>query len=246
METNTERKRLVLSRRLQTLVNLVTPGNRVVDVGCDHGFLDIQLVQSGISPSVIAMDVRKGPLAAAKTHIAEYKLQDYIETRLSDGLAAYNAGEADTLVCAGMGGPLMMRILQESSEKVRCLKELILQPQSELKDFRRFLREEGYQLLEEHILWEEEKYYFLFRVVPGTPHTESEQDLQELYDQYGEMLLQKRDPLLQQYLRKSLCTTEQIIERLSGNRNERGQKRLGELKQERQMLERALCFYERP
>ncbi|HBA47385.1 MAG TPA: SAM-dependent methyltransferase, partial [Lachnospiraceae bacterium] len=101
----------ILSERLQMLADMVTPGNRLVDVGCDHGYLSISLVGAGICPGAIAMDVREGPLAAAKVHIAETGLEDYIEVRLSDGLAECWPGEADTLVCAGMGGRLMERIL---------------------------------------------------------------------------------------------------------------------------------------
>ncbi|MBR1931932.1 MAG: SAM-dependent methyltransferase [Lachnospiraceae bacterium] len=248
-ERTTEKSKLVLSRRLQALVDMVTPGNRVVDVGCDHGFVAIQLVQQGSSPTVIAMDVRKGPLSRAQEHIKEWQLQDYIETRLSDGLAAYHAGEAETMVCAGMGGPLMMRILQEGARKVATMQELILQPQSELPDFRRFLREEGYRILEENILWEEEKYYFLFRVAPGALQDDSvfnaqgSDDDRKLYDKYGQLLLQRRDPILRQYLQKSLKTTEQIIGGLSENQTKRGQERLMELVQEKEDLQRALLFY---
>ena len=58
-----------MSERLQMLAEMVTPGYRVADIGCDHGFLSIYLVQKGISPHVLAMDVRKGPLAAATEHV---------------------------------------------------------------------------------------------------------------------------------------------------------------------------------
>ena len=155
---------VVLSKRLQALCSMVTPGMRVVDVGCDHGFVSISLVQRGISPGVLAMDVRKGPLSRAQEHIEEYGYTEYIETRLSDGLQEYREGEADCLICAGMGGRLMMRILTESREKAYQLQELILQPQSELPVFRKFLRAEGYRLLDENILCEDGKYYFMMKV----------------------------------------------------------------------------------
>lgn len=160
-------RRVVLSKRLQMLADMVTAGSRVADVGCDHGFLSIWLVQAGVSPGVLAMDVRKGPLAAAREHIEEYGLGDYIETRLSDGLKGCEAGEADTLVCAGMGGRLMERILTESMEKVKGLKELILQPQSELWEFRVFLRREGFKVLQEEAVCEDGKFYFAMKAVPG-------------------------------------------------------------------------------
>mgnify|MGYP003307991978 CR=1 FL=1 len=89
------KREVVLSERLRSLADLVTCGNRVCDVGCDHGFLSIFLVQKKISPSVIAMDVRSGPLSRCEEHVREHELEAYIETRLSDGLDQLKIGEAD-------------------------------------------------------------------------------------------------------------------------------------------------------
>ena len=94
----------------------MTRGNRLVDVGCDHGYLPVSLYLDGKIPGAIAMDVRKGPLSRAQEHISQYGLDAYIETRLSDGLEALKPGEGDTLVIAGMGGPLMERILTDGAE----------------------------------------------------------------------------------------------------------------------------------
>ena len=165
-----------LSARLQALADLVTQGMAVADVGCDHGFLDIYLVQSGKSPSALAMDVRTGPLAAAAEHIREYGLEDRIATRLSDGLEKYLIGEAGTLVCAGMGGPLMQRILTAYPEKTDSFEEMILQPQSEIREFRVFLRENGYRIIAEKILIEDGKYYFPMKVVRGLSRLEAAVD----------------------------------------------------------------------
>ena len=133
---------------------MVTPGSRVCDVGCDHGFVSIYLIEQKVSPYVLAMDVREGPLGAARRHVAERELDAFIETRLSDGLHNYKAGEADSLVCAGMGGRMMMRILGEDREKTDSFRELILQPQSELEQFRIWLREHGYGITDEKMVEE--------------------------------------------------------------------------------------------
>ena len=107
------RKEVELSDRMQAIANLITPGNVVCDVGCDHGFLSIYLVQNKISPKVIAMDVRSGPLSRCAEHVAQYGLDQYITMRLSDGLERLQPGEAETMVCAGMGGRLMQKILTQ-------------------------------------------------------------------------------------------------------------------------------------
>ena len=158
---------MALSGRLRMLADMVTPGSRLVDVGCDHGFLSIYLVQEGACPTALAMDVREGPLAAAKRHVEAYGLGEYITLRLSDGLGAYRAGEAEALVCAGIGGRLMERILREGMDLAWGMREVILQPQSEIPQFRAFLREAGFGIVQEDAIREDGKYYFAMKARPG-------------------------------------------------------------------------------
>lgn len=156
---------VALSKRLRAVVSMVTQGSRVCDVGCDHGFVSICLAEQKISPYVLAMDVREGPLGAARQHVAERGLGALIETRLSDGLHKYAVGEADSLICAGMGGSLMMRILGDERAKTESFQELILQPQSEVEQFRVWLRHQGYRITDEKMVEEDGKFYPMMRVV---------------------------------------------------------------------------------
>ena len=112
---DTTEKTVKLSARLAAVAALVEPGSRVADVGTDHGYIPIYLVQTGIADRAIAMDVRSGPLERARAHVDRLPpgCRERIETRLSDGLKALSPGEADTVVIAGMGGELMIRILDE-------------------------------------------------------------------------------------------------------------------------------------
>ena len=160
-----EKNKVNLSLRLATIASLVTPGSRLVDVGCDHGFLSIWLVQQGIVPSAIASDVRPGPLSRAVEHVREMGLESRIETRLSDGLKAIEPGEGDTLVIAGMGGPLMERLLSESKTTRDSFKEFILQPQSDIPHFRRYLLDEGLTIIDERIVEEDGKFYPMMKAV---------------------------------------------------------------------------------
>ncbi|MCR5100500.1 MAG: class I SAM-dependent methyltransferase [Butyrivibrio sp.] len=164
---NNENKLPQLSKRLQTVADMVTLNFRVADIGTDHGFVPIYLYSKGISPHVIAMDVRSGPLERARTHIEEYGLKEYIECRLSDGMEKLEKGEADAITCAGMGGPLMQRIIEEGNPQSLGIKEMVLQPQSDLLEFRKYLDDKGYLLLEETIIFEEGKYYFPMKVRTG-------------------------------------------------------------------------------
>ena len=139
---------VTLSKRLETVISMVSSGYRVCDVGCDHGYVCIALVQRGISPFALAMDVNKGPLERAKEHIEFFGLSAEINIRLSDGLREYMPGEADSLIIAGMGGRLMVNILNENINNTRDFKELILSPQSEIPEVRMFLSEQGFMIVD--------------------------------------------------------------------------------------------------
>lgn len=243
-------ERVVLSARMQALTEMVTAGNRVCDVGCDHGWVSVYLAQQGISSRVLAMDVRQGPLSRAQEHIRQYGLEAYIETRLSDGVAALGAGEADTVICAGMGGRLMQRILEEGREKLLPVGELILQPQSEIAAFRAYLRGEGYVTLAENMIYEDGKYYPMMKVTAAVQrpdaHTEKDPERQAAEDCFGELLLARRHPVLRHYLLHAEENNGRILEQLRRNAADgraRTAGRIRELERERRLIHLALGEY---
>lgn len=243
-----------LSKRLLALTKLVTPGNTVADVGCDHGFVSIYLVKNQISPKVIAMDINIGPLNRAKEHIAEQGLGTYIETRLSDGIDALACGEADTMICAGMGGRLILHILQSHPEKITLMKEFVLQPQSEIWMVRSFLRKNGFQILREDMVKEDGKYYPMMQVrVPedikekfGAWKGEQRElwmiaHMKQLQDKFGPCLMDELHPVLKQYLEKERQKYQEIIFNLKLTNEE--SPRIMELQQELQDVEEVLELY---
>ncbi|NLL77535.1 MAG: SAM-dependent methyltransferase [Clostridiales bacterium] len=225
MSADRSLKEVVLSDRMSAVAHMVTKGNAVCDVGCDHGFISIYLVKTGICPKAIAMDVRKGPLEAARKHVEDYALTDYIETRLSDGVTSLLPGEADTLICAGMGGKLMKRILEEGREKVRSMKEFILQPQSELQGMREYLREQGYLITDENMILEDGKYYSVIKVQPTTGDIGQEElpvVSRQVDDKYGPVLLKRKNPILLGFLIKERALCEEILRDLEKSGEENG------------------------
>lgn len=210
-----------LSYRLQTIADQVRPGNRLADIGCDHGFVPIHLIQKGIIPSAIAMDVGEGPLSRAREHIRNAGLGDVITTRLSDGLEKLQIGEVDTVLIAGMGGALTVRILRAKPELVRSLDELILEPQSELPSVRAYLREQDFCILSEELVQEDGKFYPILKIDPKKAWSDHGMD-PELALAYGPSLLQKRHPVLRSFLEKEHQTLEQILSGLDqAEENER-------------------------
>ena len=237
-----------LSKRLQTVANAVTPGSRVADVGTDHGYVPIYLVERGLCPGAIAMDVNEGPLARAEEHIRAEGLSDRIQTRKSDGLAALAPEETDAVVIAGMGGALMCRILQDASAFLEAGRELILQPQSEWFKVRRLLSASGYRITQEWFLEEEGKYYVVIKAgpVPGTLAEDAANaaaddaggdaadgaagDARDRFTddftcRYGAFLLDRRDPVLIAYLKKEAQKKRQILHNLSETDDKQRQRR---------------------
>lgn len=191
-----------LSNRMAAVAHLVPRGTTACDIGCDHGFVAIYLVEKGICPKVIAMDINRGPLLRAEEHIGSAGLSAYIETRLSDGLEKLKTGETDCMIAAGMGGRLTCRIMAEYPEKLHSLRCLVLQPQSDIAYVRRFLRENGFVIRKEDMVSESGKFYpmMLAEVSPKERAAAERIYLESLEDRFGPCLLKNRHPVLLQYL----------------------------------------------
>lgn len=228
-----------LSKRLQAVADLVTPGMRLADVGTDHAYIPIYLTQNGLVPSAIAMDINKGPLERADTHILEHGLDGKIATRLSDGLVNLKMEEADTMIAAGMGGGLVIHILNEDPAKTRSLKELVLQPQSELAKVRRYLEEHRFRIVAEDMVEEDGKYYPMMKLVHGE---EAPYSQEELY--YGRLLLKKKNPVLYQFLQREHSLKKGIADRLGDQTGKGAESRRKELQDELERIEHAIASYE--
>lgn len=228
-----------LSKRLQAVADLVTPGMRLADVGTDHAYIPIYLTQNGLVPSAIAMDINKGPLERADTHILEHGLDGKIVTRLSDGLVNLKMEEADTMIAAGMGGGLVIHILNEDPAKTRSLKELVLQPQSELAKVRRYLEEHRFRIVAEDMVEEDGKYYPMMKLVHGE---EAPYSQEELY--YGRLLLKKKNPVLYQFLQREHSLKKGIADRLGDQTGKGAESRQKELQDELERIEHAIASYE--
>ncbi len=167
-------KDIELSQRMRAVADMVRPGSRVCDIGCDHAFVSIYLVANGIADRVIASDVRTGPCAIARDNISRWRLSDKIDLRLGDGLSTVKPGEADAIVIAGMGGILITDILEAGKNVVEKARQLVLQPQSELEHVRRYIYDNGWTISEENMLIDAGKYYVVINVDLGRHKTKSE------------------------------------------------------------------------
>lgn len=242
---------LKMSQRLITVADMLKSDGealKAADVGCDHGYVSIYLVQRGIAESVIAMDVRKGPLSAAGANISEYGLEDLISTRLSDGVKELEKGEANAIVIAGMGGKLMERLIEEGNLYDLGIRKAVFQPQSDHEEFRQFLRDKGYLITDERVVYEDGKYYFPMKVdiMDSSFDNKSifDKTLETLFNdsgdikkdqmiricnRYGECNLVRKEPLLVPYLDHGRLVLESILKSLDDSHTGRRKEIMEEL-----------------
>lgn len=225
-----------LSKRMEAVVSMVSPQSfTIADVGCDHAYVSIALVQRNLAKKMIAMDVRTGPLDIAKRNVTEAGLANQIDIRLGDGLEKLQPGEADVIIIAGMGGLLIKGILERGMEILNCEMKrpiLILQPQSDLKEVRMFLRAHAYDIACEDMLEEDGKYYTIIKAEPisikGLHNSRNAVDdnlkeqffsyMEEYTEEeweYGKYNLLNQNKVLLQYLEKEKAVLKRIEEKVN-------------------------------
>jgi tRNA (adenine22-N1)-methyltransferase len=148
-----------LPPRLQAIADLVTAKQTVADIGTDHGILPIYLIRNRNLSKVIAADVNEDPLQKAEKLIQRYQLAHRIELRLGDGLKILEAGEADSIIIAGMGGRLIRDIIRASSDIAEKAEQMILQPIQSVPTLRKYLLTHGYLIKDEKLVQEKHRFY---------------------------------------------------------------------------------------
>ena len=259
---------LNISNRLKKVARCVENDSIVADIGCDHAYTAIYLIKNKIANKVIAMDINKGPLEKAKKNISNNGLDDYIETRLSDGGKRLTKGEVDTILISGMGGKLTNKILKDSIEVVSECKQLVLQPQSEIHLVREYVENIGFYIKYEDMFIDEGKYYVIINALKKYDNYTADIDVsyeeklnkdninkrifnndmltqKELFNRYGEYLLKSKNETLYSFLNYKMKKTEEILDKLNKVDNTTSNKdRIEELNVDLYYIREGLRFYE--
>lgn len=207
-------KKELLSKRLKKVASFVTDGAVVADIGSDHAQLPVYLVQEGIIHEAIAGDVNIGPLQAAKNQIEKYNLQNKIKAKLGNGLEVIEGEAVDTIVIAGMGGPLIAQILEDGKERLKSVSRLILQPNIAAEHIRKWLINEDWELKDEVILEEGGHIYEILVAEKGNPLAPYREELhKEIW--LGPFLLQKKCAIFKKKWSSELQQLEKINDQLS-------------------------------
>ena len=207
---------IALSKRLQAVAHLVTPGGVVADIGCDHAHLAMYLYENSLCKSVIACDVNDGPIEIARQNIAAAGYANAICVRKADGLSGLSVAEADSIVIAGMGGRLIIRIIEEGLSRIDDNCELILQPQSDVGEVRRFLDLKGFAIVKEDIVFEDGKFYPMIKSSPKSNCAVMKYVNDADYE-YGGFLIRTHHPVLIDFLRYKKSVLTKILGSIDEN-----------------------------
>ena len=213
-----------LTPRLKLAAEYCLPCKKIIDVGCDHAYLCLHLVERG-AESAFASDIRPGPLAAAKEHIAACGMADRVQAVLCPGLEAFGPQDADTVSICGMGGEMIASILEAAPWTAKGDHKLVLQPMTNGNSLRKWLAENGYAIEKEALAREGERLYVVMQAVGGkrddcggeNHYLFTEKLLADaLFPEYGEKLRQKYEKSRQGKASAGLDTAEEdaVLKRL--------------------------------
>lgn len=205
-----------LSQRLQAIADLVPHGARVADIGTDHGFLPCWLAQQQQIKQAVACDVNAQPLALAQKNIQEYQLEDQVITRLGNGLSILQPGEVTVVTMAGMGGSLMLELLDAAPAVVNRLQRMILQPNIGAESVRIWAEKNRWHIVQEALIRENERFYVIIALEPG--RNIEPMSASELY--LGPMLLAQKHPLLGLYSSEEWEKAQYVLEQLAQSDSE--------------------------
>lgn len=202
-----------LTDRLLKIASLVTEGKRIADIGTDHGYIPVHLLNEGKVSFAILADVNKGPLDNARKEINYNKLSDKVDLRLGSGIEVLEVGEVDEIIIAGMGGILISELLKAKCEVAHSVDKLILQPMQAQKELRKYLLNNGYSIIDEVLVKEDFRIYEII-VAKYTGANTTVQD--EIYFEVGSKLIENKDPLLNEFIDKKISMYNSIIKKLEG------------------------------
>lgn len=216
-----------LTDRLLKIASLVTKGKKVADIGTDHGYIPVYLLNKGDIDYAILADVNKGPLENAKKEVRHNGLMDKVDLRLGSGIEVLEKNEVDEIIIAGMGGILISELLEAKKEVAHSLDKLILQPMQAQNELRKYLLNNGYEILDEVLVKEDFRLYEIIIAKYTSKNTQVED---EIFYEVGKKLIENKDPLLNEFIDKKIFMYNSIIKKIEDKAGESINKKIKESK----------------
>lgn len=224
-----------LGNRLQSIVSMIEKGSTVVDIGTDHAYLPIYLINEGLAERVIATEVLPGPFERARENIEKSGLENFINLRMGSGFKPIKPREGDIAVVAGMGGTTIAKIIDESKEIADSFKKLILQPMQNQAKLREYLLTTGYQIIDENVAIEDNRFYEIIVAKKGIFKAFDEIDVL-----VGPVLRNKKTSVISEYINHRIEIIQKIIQRLKATDSKTGKAALEEYRKQMEALKEVI------
>lgn len=211
--------------RLEAIASLIDKCETLADIGTDHGYIAEIALKDNLCKKVIATDINKGPLKSAINHLTKIGFKTKVDFRLGSGLTVINENEVDCAVIAGMGGELIVKILEESKTVSKSINSFVLQAMTNVDVLRKYLYDNGYTILEEKVVKEYHHYYFVIKATQGASICED-----DIYYEISKYLLEQKDNLLLEYIKKTIDLNNKILENLNNSTKQDNSFKINEFK----------------
>jgi SAM-dependent methyltransferase len=212
----------MISKRLRYIIDITDNFNVIADIGTDHGYVAVGLLQEKKAHKVISSDISSNSLQKAIDYVKSNYLEDKIDTRVGSGLSVLQADEADAVIIAGMGGVLISKILEDDYDNKFSKKSptLILQPVQQASNLRYYLYENNFDIIDEHYIDDMGKYYHIIIAKKYTQKSKNYMSLQKNKDvflEYGILNISKKNQLIKNTLQSQIEKNKTLLKKLKDN-----------------------------
>lgn len=202
-----------LTDRLLKIASLVGENKKIADIGTDHGYIPVYLLNNNKINYAILADVNKGPLENARKEVKHNKLENKVDLRLGSGLEVLKINEVDEIIIAGMGGILISELLNVKKDVSQSVEKLILQPMQAQSELRKYLYNNGYEIINEVLVKENFRIYEIIEAKYTGKNTVVTDDI---YYEVGKKLIENKDDLLEEFLIKKINAYKGLLDKLDG------------------------------
>ncbi len=184
----------LLSNRMLLAAGIVRPCHKIFDIGTDHCYLPIYLIQKNICNKAIATDIKKGPIKVAKKNILLFEMDEHIEAFVSEGISHVDKGS--DIMISGMGADVIISILNNDIDIAKSVSQIVIQCQSRTERLRAFLWDNGFEITDEALAMEKNKVYNAF----NTRYINEVQEYTQIDTIASKLLVKNHHPMLSGYL----------------------------------------------
>lgn len=230
-----------LTKRLEKIASLVSDNVRVADIGTDHGYIPVFLLKENKIKSSILADINKGPLNNAREEIKKMGLEDSTDLRLGSGVSILKADEVDEIIIAGMGGVLISEIINDGFDICKSCDKLILQPMQAAEDLRKYLLNNKFEILDEHMVNED---FRIYEIIEAKYNPELKDSPKDIHFEFPKQLIDKKEPLMKAAILKKIKECDSILEKIENNNSSSIEDRIKYLRIRKNTLENLISEME--